>query len=173
MSKSLLAFEEIYTQIYVSSENTKRIELIENELKALEIIKNKEINIHALLIHLKRFDSPEGYNVLVGEKYKLTQEEYELLKEVLLWNWKNILSGSIPKSWKGERERMAIPKNKTRLTITIHKESKHLLDELLALHNDSYSQVFEYALYFYAKTLLESFNKIEKQEKGEKENAKD
>lgn len=84
MSKSLLAFEEIYTQIYVSSENTKRIELIENELKALEIIKNKEINIHALLIHLKRFDSPEGYNVLVGEKYKLTQEEYELLKEVLL-----------------------------------------------------------------------------------------
>lgn len=68
---------------------------------------------------------------------------------------------------------MAIPKNKTRLTITIHKESKHLLDELLALHNDSYSQVFEYALYFYAKTLLESFDKIEKQEKGEKENAKD
>ena len=53
-------------------------------LEALEIIKNKEINIHALLLHLKRFDKPDGYNVLVGEKYKLTQEDYDLLKEVLL-----------------------------------------------------------------------------------------
>ena len=56
---------------------------IEKELKALEIIKEKEINIHALLLHLKRFDSPNGYNVLVGEKYQITQKEYDLLKEVL------------------------------------------------------------------------------------------
>lgn len=59
-------------------------QIIEKELKALEIIKNKEINIHALLLHLKRFDSPDGYNVFVGDKYKLIQEEYNLLKEVLL-----------------------------------------------------------------------------------------
>ena len=65
---------------------------------------------------------------------------------------------------------MAIPKNKVRLTITIHKESKDLLNELLALHNSSYSQVLEYALYFYGKALTESIDNIEK---GEKENAKD
>lgn len=57
---------------------------VAKELKALEIIKEKEINIHALLLHLKRFDSPIGYNALVGEKYQLAQEEYDLLKEVLL-----------------------------------------------------------------------------------------
>lgn len=59
-------------------------DIIKKQLKALEIAKSKEINIHALLLHLKRFDSPSGYNALVGEKYKLTQEEYDLLKEVLL-----------------------------------------------------------------------------------------
>ena len=61
-----------------------KIRLIEKELKALEIIKSKEINIHALLLHLKRFDSPSGYNVIVGDKYKITQEDFDLLKEVLL-----------------------------------------------------------------------------------------
>ena len=30
---------------------------------------------------------------------------------------------------------MAVPKDKTRLTITIHKETKQLMDELLSLHN--------------------------------------
>ena len=59
-------------------------EVGKKELKALKIIKNKEINIHALLLHLKRFDSPEGFNALVGKKYKITQKEYDLLKEVLL-----------------------------------------------------------------------------------------
>lgn len=59
-------------------------ETIEKELKAFEIIKSKEINIHALILHLNRFDSPSGYNALVGEKYKLTEQEYDLLKEVLL-----------------------------------------------------------------------------------------
>lgn len=63
----------------------KQYKCIEAYLKALiEIIKKKEVNIHALLLHLKRFDNPSGYNALVGEKYQLTQEEYDLLKEVLL-----------------------------------------------------------------------------------------
>ena len=57
--------------------------------KALEVIKIKEINVHGLLLHLKRFDEPDGYNVLVAEKYKLTQEEYNLLKEVLNYGDKN------------------------------------------------------------------------------------
>ena len=60
---------------------------IENDKyhKILHILKTKECNIHALLLHLKRFDSPSGYNALVGDKYKLTEQEYDLLKEVLLW----------------------------------------------------------------------------------------
>lgn len=57
---------------------------LEKKLKALEIIKNKEINVHALFLHLKRFDKPDGYNVLVGTKYQITQEEYDILKEELL-----------------------------------------------------------------------------------------
>jgi len=71
------ALNEYYRLLKEDDETTKK-------LKVLEIIKNKEINIHALLLHLKRFDSPDGYNALVGEKYQLTQEEYNLLKEVLL-----------------------------------------------------------------------------------------
>ena len=75
-------------QYYIDNKCTNKGEcvwkIIEQELKALEIIKSKELNIHALLLHLKRFDSPSGYNVLVGNKYKITQEEYDLLKEVLL-----------------------------------------------------------------------------------------
>ena len=31
---------------------------------------------------------------------------------------------------------MAVPKDKTRLTITIHKETKQLMDELLSLHSN-------------------------------------
>lgn len=66
---------------------------------------------------------------------------------------------------------MSIPKNKVRITITIHKESKDLLEQLLSLHNSSYSEVLEYALYFYGKALTESIDNITKGE--EKENAKD
>ena len=85
MNKGLIELLDHLMESYIDEENydyTAYIKLAK-ELKALEIIKTKEINIHALLLHLKRFDKPDGYNVLVGEKYKLTQEEYDLLKEVL------------------------------------------------------------------------------------------
>jgi len=58
--------------------------IVEKELKALEIIKKKEIIIHVLLLNFKRFDFPLGYNSLVDTKYQITQKEYDLLKEVLL-----------------------------------------------------------------------------------------
>lgn len=63
-------------------DESKVLKIIKS-LKALEIIKNKEINVHALFLHLKRFDKPDGYNVIVGTKYQITQEEYDILKEVL------------------------------------------------------------------------------------------
>ena len=62
---------------------------------------------------------------------------------------------------------MAVPKGKERITITIHKESKNLVKQLLALHSEplSYSNLFEIALIFYAKACMEKIDKLEAQEK--------
>ena len=87
MAKGLEALERLKNTLLAEGywqDILQDVFIIEKELKALEIIKSKEINIHALLLHLKRFDSPNGYNALVGAKYQITQEEYDLLKEVLL-----------------------------------------------------------------------------------------
>ena len=64
---------------------------------------------------------------------------------------------------------MAVPKGKERITITIHKESKKLVEQLLALHSDplSYSNLFEIALIFYAKACMGEIDKLEKQKKEE------
>lgn len=57
------------------------IEIIEKSLKALEIIKEKLVNLF-IVAHT---DSKEAYNDMVSEHWReLTQEEYDLLKEVLL-----------------------------------------------------------------------------------------
>ena len=56
-------------------------ELIEKELKALEIIKNKRVDV-SLLHTTKNY---QEYNFCVFQKERaLTQDEYDLLKEVLL-----------------------------------------------------------------------------------------
>ena len=57
-------------------------ERVENalKLKALEIIKNKWVNV----LYFRGCSSLEEYNSHHASWYKLTQEEYELLKEVLL-----------------------------------------------------------------------------------------
>ena len=58
---------------------------------------------------------------------------------------------------------MAIPENKERIMITIHKESKKLLDQLLALHDRSiktYSQLLEVALLFYAKACVGKLDEL-------------
>ena len=62
---------------------------------------------------------------------------------------------------------MAVPKGKERITITIHKESKKLLEQLLALHSEplSYSNLFEISLVFYAKACMGEIDKLENQEK--------
>lgn len=49
---------------------------------------------------------------------------------------------------------MHIPKDKVRIAITIHKETKELMNELLSLHDRfTYSNLIEVALMFYAKAL--------------------
>ena len=57
--------------------------IIEKSLKALEIIKQKEVDIHNLLIS-KTVEQYNGYTHWLGCKGNLTEEEYDLLKEVLL-----------------------------------------------------------------------------------------
>lgn len=59
------------------------LSIIEKELKALEIIKKKVLVIPFLILHLSLNDL-NGYNKEMDKKHKLTQEEYDLLKEVLL-----------------------------------------------------------------------------------------
>lgn len=62
---------------------------------------------------------------------------------------------------------MAIPEGKERITITIHKETKKLIDELLALHSEkfTYSNMVEIALLFYSKMCMEKIDNLEAQEK--------
>ena len=54
-------------------------EYLAKKLKALEIIKEKRVCTEILFVS----QSVEVYNDMVDEPYKLTQEEYKLLKEVL------------------------------------------------------------------------------------------
>ena len=89
MSKGLESFKRIKSyfnpkQLLTKEMTLNDLDIIEKELEALEILKNKEVNVHALLLHLKTFDKPDGYNVLVGTKYQIAQEEYDILKEALL-----------------------------------------------------------------------------------------
>lgn len=53
--------------------------IVEKELKALEIIKNKELNI----FFVKRYKL-EDFNYMCRYEQQLTQKEYDLLREVLL-----------------------------------------------------------------------------------------
>lgn len=66
---------------------------------------------------------------------------------------------------------MAVPKDKTRLTITIHKETKQLMNELLPLHsNMTYSVLVEVSLLCYTKLVqnrLEQETNNDEAEKGE------
>ena len=63
---------------------------------------------------------------------------------------------------------MNIPKNKVRIAITIHKETKELMNELLTLHDRfTYSNLIEVALMFYAKALESKLNtQTEEKEKN-------
>lgn len=96
MSKELEAFEDLKRQVgnmpYTSYDNglgnrttflikdSAIFPIIETALKVLAIIKEKEVNVFIFL----HSGDLETYNDMVEDNRKLTQEEYELLKEVLL-----------------------------------------------------------------------------------------
>ena len=77
MSKGLEALQRIKNRLYpLEIEETN---IIEKELKALEIIKEKRVDIGWLI----RSKNCSKYNLGVGESQALKKEEYDLLKEVL------------------------------------------------------------------------------------------
>ena len=80
MSKGLKALEILESLVAIYGKFEFDFTDIEKELKALEIIKEKEVNIYKIRI----CDSLDEYNKLKSTGRELTQEEYELLKEVLL-----------------------------------------------------------------------------------------
>ena len=98
MSKGLEALEELrdewdFDNSLPKGFVDKRVDIIEKELKALEIIKSKQVDIRSLdnIICLCATDENaiKEYNRCCGEDEEgndisLTQEEYVLLKEMLL-----------------------------------------------------------------------------------------
>ena len=65
---------------------------------------------------------------------------------------------------------MSVPKGKTRITITLHEETKQLMDELLSLHsNMTYSVLVEVSLLCYAKLVQNRLDEETKNDEAEKE----
>jgi len=90
MNKSLEALERIVGCSIIESHTQKWQKdyyTIEEELRALEIIKNKKVDVDLLDTIIKdenQIDKLRSYNYWQIDKNKLTQEEFDLLKEVLL-----------------------------------------------------------------------------------------
>ena len=85
--KGLEAFEEIkavMSKLFGDVEKcNKSLDIIEKELKALEIIKEKRVNA-IILFHYSNYKTPFKYNrCIMDHDRQLTQKEYDLLKEVL------------------------------------------------------------------------------------------
>ena len=92
MSKGLEALEQLSKLAFVYG-GVEQYRLIEKELKALEILKKKMVDIDCL-IYCFPYDGCKDTNGLIEynrtcpsriNEDELTQEEYDLLKEVLLW----------------------------------------------------------------------------------------
>lgn len=64
----------------IDHEYDKAFEIIEKELKALVIIKEKDVNIDLL----RKCPYIEFYNKKVNKYRQLTKEEYDLLSEAML-----------------------------------------------------------------------------------------
>lgn len=95
MSKGLRLLKEFQCMTLLTPCAQMKLKIIEKELKALEIINNKQVDI-ALLKKSKNAVEYNGLRMIMFKKqaekdysgtlikYGLDQEEYDLLKEVLL-----------------------------------------------------------------------------------------
>ena len=85
-----LGFAIRYVKTFAFGEEfneNEKIGVNAKKLKALEIIKTKKVDVDLLDTIMKdenQIDKLWSYNFWQLDKYKLTQEEYDLLKEVLL-----------------------------------------------------------------------------------------
>ena len=64
----------------------EQIKQSQNKLKALEIIKNKHINCIDIITTKDYEEYIDEFNRFVKGNNPLNREEYELLKEILLWD---------------------------------------------------------------------------------------
>lgn len=71
---------EVYDKCNYQTTIHKDVSQISKELEALEIIKNKRVDFGYLVIS----DDLKDFNEGLDRKWKLTQEEYDLLREALL-----------------------------------------------------------------------------------------
>ncbi len=78
MSKGLEALEKVNHP--TCEADIECFDIIEKSLKALEIIKEKIVLVDVLF----DTDTLEDYNDFKSKQEQLTQEEYDLLKEVML-----------------------------------------------------------------------------------------
>ena len=89
MIKELEALERLYCagrldlDYVLNGKQNQDYKIIETALKALEIVKEKGVNVGLL----SRCANAERYNKgMCYESRYLTQEEYDILKDVLLWD---------------------------------------------------------------------------------------
>ena len=87
MSKGLKALRRIDNHLIRHDETQRKefdeyVSIIEKELKTLEFIKYKQVNISALF-ELDNLHQYNNYCNMVGGCKKLTREQYGLLKEYL------------------------------------------------------------------------------------------
>ena len=97
MSKELEALEKIVDTYYIDNMD-KEISIIEKALKALEIIKEKRVNVEEFIEMFEDWKEityeewiiyyeENGYNIQGNEDFdynRLAKEEFDFLKEVLL-----------------------------------------------------------------------------------------
>ena len=87
MSKGLEALNNIWGWVDgdVAEKCDKDFETIDKELNALEIIRTKRVDYVGVLVYaFKKDNGCDFYNSYAPKYYQLSQEEYDLLKEVLL-----------------------------------------------------------------------------------------
>jgi len=82
--KNIYGCTTILMQEEEAKETKNAFKVVEKSLKALEIIKEKQVDVCELKICIDEYeDSLYQYNKRTIEKFRLTEEEFNLLKEVL------------------------------------------------------------------------------------------
>ena len=76
--------KDIVNDLERLEELEKENERLKKDLEVLEIIKNKRLSVNTLIVSILGTINPlEFYNEEVSSKLKLTQQEFDLLKEWL------------------------------------------------------------------------------------------